>query len=307
MMKAAIDIGTNTTLLLIAKVSNGNLEVLHEAQRIPRLGKGVDKNGRLSDEAMQRVINVLLEYQENIEEHFPAVDAVRVTATSAVRDASNRSAFLDLVAEQTGWQVEILSGFEEAQLTYLGAYSVIGSTADSQHIVIDIGGGSTEVASGGGRIVRDRYSYDMGCVRFTERFLNDDPPNFQQLSECRRAIQKVLEEFEFNFVDEASLTGVAGTVTSLAYIDQELEAYDPSSLDGYEISQATVAKYISRVQQHSSEWLRQTYPTVMEGRADIFLAGLLILEEFMGKYDFRSVVCSTGGIRHGAIVSNSEG
>lgn len=302
MMKAAIDIGTNTTLLLVAMVDNGSLEVLHEEQRVPRLGKGVDQDKQLSDEAMQRVVDVLQEYQGTIARDFSEVKDVRVTATSAVRDANNRTEFLDLVREQIGWQVEILSGFEEAQLTYVGAHSVIDGRSEAQNVIIDIGGGSTEIASGGGRIVRDRYSYNMGCVRFTERFLSSDPPTEKQLTDCRTAIQKTLEEYEFNFVDGASLTGVAGTVTSLAYIDRELEIYNSTLIDGYEISRTTISKNIKQIQQYSSQKLREKYPVVMEGRADIFLAGLLILEAFMKRYGFQSLVCSTGGIRHGAVL-----
>lgn len=300
-MKAAIDIGTNTALLLIGSIHNGTLEIHHEEQRVPRLGEGVDNDKALTNNAMRRVVTALEEYRKKIKTAYPKVESVRVTATSAVRDATNREIFLERVAEKTGWEVEVLSGFEEARLTYLGAQSVIDNRND-QHVIIDIGGGSTEVASGGDQKLRDRYSYDMGCVRFTERFLKDDPPKIRHIKNCRVAIRETLCEYEFNFVDETSLVGVAGTVTSLAYIIRGLTTYDTSLLDGYEIRLQTLSENIQTISNSTSEELLSRFPKVMEGRADIFLAGLLILEEFMKKYDFERLIVSTGGIRHGAIL-----
>ena len=303
-MKAAIDIGTNTALLLIGSMRNGTLEIHHEEQRVPRLGEGVDEGKKLTNNAMQRVVAALEEYRKKIKAAYPEVESVRVTATSAVRDATNKKSFLERVAQKTGWEVEVLSGFEEARLTYLGAQSVI-ENRDDQNVIIDIGGGSTEVASGGNQNLRDRYSYDMGCVRFTERFLKDDAPQKVQIKNCRVAIRGTLCEYEFNFVDEASLVGVAGTVTSLAYIIRGLTTYDASLLDGYEITLKTLSENIQTISNYTSEELISRYPKVMEGRADIFLAGLLILEEFMKKYDFEKLIASTGGIRHGAILDDA--
>jgi len=302
-MKAAIDIGTNTVLLLIGSMHNGTLDVHHEEQRVPRLGKGVDKGKKLTNKAMQRVLTALQEYRQKIKTGYPEVESVRVTATSAVRDATNKKSFLERVAKKTGWEVEVLSGFEEARLTYLGAQSVIDNRND-QNVIIDIGGGSTEVASGGNQNLRDRYSYDMGCVRFTERFLKDDVPQKVHIKNCRVAIRGTLSEYEFNFVDEASLIGVAGTVTSLAYIMRGLTTYDTSLLDGYEITLKTLSESIQTISNYTSQELLSRYPKVMEGRADIFLAGLLILQEFMKKYNFEKLIASTGGIRHGAILDD---
>ena len=306
-MRASIDIGSNTVLLLVGKASDGRVEVLHEEQRAPRLGRGVDESDRLSGDAMERVIAVLVEYKELLAASYPSVTDIRVTATSAVRDAANRSNFLQKVSDETGLEVEILSGLEEALFTYRGAKSVLpDDTTGAQTAVIDIGGGSTEIAVGRDNRITDRHSFDMGCVRFTERYLEDDPLSMEQVNECRNAIARMLESHHFDFEAGTTLVGVAGTVTSLAYIDRGLQSYENSLLDGYKLSLQTVSDYISEFRKLTSMQLRDAHPTVMEQRADIFRAGLLILEAFMKKYDFSKLVVSTGGIRHGALLHSAK-
>lgn len=301
-MKAAIDIGTNTVLLLVAEISDSAIKVLHEEQRIPRLGQGVDHSRHLSGEAMKRVIKVLKEYRNILDQKFPAVKNVYVTATSAVRDAANRGDFLKQVEQETGYEIKVLTGFEEAQFTYLGAQSMLDDELISTpKIVIDIGGGSTELVLGSGVEIRDRHSFDMGCVRFTERFMKNDPPTQSQIKACKGAIRQKLEEYEFHLTNNVSLIGVAGTVTSLAFIDTQMDAYKSKSLVGHKISKEVISKYTYRFQKVSSSELLKNYSQVMEGRADIFLAGLLILEQVMKVYGFNQLVVSTGGIRHGAI------
>jgi len=306
-VKAAIDIGTNTVLLLIANYDNGQLHIFCEEERTPRLGEGVDESGELSDAAMQRVIDVLLEYQQIISKEYDTVTDITVTATSAVRDAQNRAQFLDDVYTQTGWNVEVLSGAEEAQYTYRGARSVLDDERlHSSNVVIDIGGGSTEIAIGSGSSITDHYSFNMGCVRFTERYLKDDPLSEMQIATCRKAIQQMFGEYEFSIGQSVTLIGVAGTVTSLAYIDLGLQAYQPEQLNDYAISLDTLRQYVSEFSAMTAENIRKKYPTVMDKRADIFRAGLIILEGFMERYQCREIIVSTGGIRHGAICTNSR-
>jgi len=302
-MKASIDIGTNTALLLVADRQDGKLRILEEQQRVPRLGEGVDESKNISASAVQRVSKAIEEYQAVIKDEYPAVKELRVVATSAVRDANNREEVLQQIKKRTGIHIKVLSGFEEAQYTFSGAQSVLNDFSTNQKVVIDIGGGSTEVASGQNN-VRDRYSYNMGCVRFTERFLKDDPPTGQQISECRKAIRDMLETYEFNFADESVLIGVAGTVTSLAYIDQGLKIFNSEKLNGYEISLKKLQRYISEFKEWPVDKLVDTYPVVMKGRGDIFLAGLLILESFMQHYSFDRLITSTGGIRHGILLDS---
>lgn len=301
-MKASIDIGTNTALLLVAEVKDKTLTVIREEQRVPRLGTGVDHSGQLSDAAIHRVVQAIQEYQEIIESDYPSVDSIQVTATSAVRDAENRDHFLKVLKQETGLKVRVLSGLDEAKYTFVGAKSVLDHQKTNSNVIIDIGGGSTEIAYGSLQ-VQDRYSYDMGCVRFTERFLSNDPPTEDQLADCRDEIRRILKDYEFNFVDDASLIGVAGTVTSLAFIDKELSSYNNETISGHQLTVQDINDYISLFKSWPAQKLVIEYPVVMKGRADIFLAGLLILEEFMRKYNFTKFITSTGGIRHGVVLN----
>lgn len=306
-VRAAIDIGTNTVLLLVGEVRRGRLHIIDEAHRAPRLGRGVDEAQNLSPEAMDRVIEVLTDYKLYIQQNHPAVDHIHLTATSAVRDAQNRSYFLRKIKEQTGLEVEVLNGLEEARFTFVGALSVLETDSYSQKkAIIDIGGGSTEIAIGRGEEVLDSYSFDMGCVRFTERYLKNDPLSVKQVEQCRTAIDAMLDTCEFDIEEDTELIGVAGTVTSLAFIDREMKEYNPSLLNGYMISVDKLKEYIGFFSTMKSEELKARYPKVMKERADIFRAGLLILERFMERYKFQKLKVSTGGIRHGTICLYSD-
>lgn len=305
-VKASIDIGTNTTLLLVANQKDGTLEVLEEQQRIPRLGAGVDEQGYVSDTAIDRVIASLEEYRKIIEEKYPEIysEEVIVTGTSAVRDAENKSVLIDLAKLKTGFDIQVLSGVEEAEYTFFGAQSVLDDiNSNKPKLVLDIGGGSTEIAYGSSQL-QDRYSYDMGCVRFTERFLKDTSPSMKQISDCREAVQHMLRDYEVNIAEDTILIGVAGTITSLAFINQDLTEYDGKALRGYPINRSILNTYIDQFSEISADELEEKYPAVMKGRADIFLAGLLILDEFMRMYGFKELITSTGGIRHGALLVN---
>lgn len=303
-MKAAIDIGTNTVLLLVATYQNEKLQILHEEQRMPRLGKGVDADGTLSEESMARVITVLKEYNAILTEQFPDVDEIIVTATSAVRDASNKEVFINNVFTQTNYTIRLLSGHEEASFTYRGALSVLDNFAKSDVFVLDIGGGSTEVAHGRNNMLIDAHSFDMGCVRFTERYLTQDPPFQEQIKECREAITNLLKEKKFKAKRKRVSVGVAGTLTSLAAVNLQLEEYDPVKLNGHIIECEKLQKGIEIFSLHTHEQLLKLSPTIMKGREDIFLAGLLILEEYLKYFGLDEIIVSTGGIRHGVLIDS---
>ena len=306
---AAIDIGTNTVLLLIADIDKGRLIVREEEQRMPRLGRGVDASRRLSDKAIGDVLDILQEYRKRIEEFESPVKKVLVTATSAVRDAENREEFLQEVISATGYRVQLLSGREEAEYTCAGALSVLPGLSEA--VILDIGGGSTEIAFGSPDKLMDSYSYDMGSVRFTEQFLHGDPPSPGEVDKCREAIRRTLNNRPLIFEDDSftqkRLVGVAGTVTSVAYMDLGLSSYEPDALNGQIMSMETIASWISYIMKRPADRLRDEFPEVMEGRADIILGGLLILHETMNYYSFRELTVSTGGIRHGAIMRHLAG
>lgn len=305
-MKASIDIGTNTVLLLVAEQTAQGLQVVEEQQRIPRLGQDVDENHNLSEEAMGRVIAVLQEYQELLRNHHSEVSRPIVTATSAVRDARNRSAFMERVKQETGLVIQLLSGKKEAEYTFRGAQSMLPSIdSNSSLLALDIGGGSTEMALGKGHKILDRHSFDMGCVRFTERFHLASKITSNQVQQCQEVVQEMLSTYIFDIPKGVRLVGVSGTVTSLAYMDQELEEFQNDNIDGYRLSLQTISQSIEWIRTTDSEELRRRYPVVMEGRADIFLAGLLILETIMNRYALDGIISTTGGIQHGAIITSS--
>lgn len=302
-MRASIDIGSNTVLLLVAEVDAASVRVIEEVQRAPRLGRGVDAGKNLHPDSIERVLAVLGDYRKRLRQHYPVIDAASavVVATSAVRDAGNREAFIRRVGKETGFEVRVASGDEEAELTYRGALSVLPALHHPL-AVIDIGGGSTEVATGRPDEMHDRYSFDMGSVRYTERYLKADPPTSEQLEQCRSAIREIIRQHPFSMNDETELIGVAGTVTSMATIQHGIEHYEAGRLNGMNIKLNDITGAVARFSTISSKVLLERHPDILRGRADVFLGGLLVLEGFMQAYDFAGITVSTGGIRHGALL-----
>ncbi len=305
-MKAAIDIGSNTVLLLVGEVVSTGIYVVREEQRIPRLGKGVDQHKNLDEGSISRVLDVLKEYKTILEQDHPEVTEVIVTATSAVRDAENREAFLKEVSEETGFKVRVLTGDEEAQMTFFGALSAVDDSDARNFFVLDIGGGSTELAMGSKDRLMDFHSFDMGCVRFKERFLVHNPPFQEEIIECREEIQRLFSKKKFRAPREIEAIGVAGTATSLAAIDLQLDEFENDAISGHIIRRDKLSKGIEVFSLHTYDQLLELSPKLLKGRQDIFLAGLLILEGFMKYHDIDEIKVSTGGIRHGALLSSKK-
>tara|TARA_B100000575_G_scaffold294677_1_gene313124 strand:- start:13048 stop:13959 length:912 start_codon:yes stop_codon:yes gene_type:complete len=300
--KASIDIGTNSVLLLIAEQTEKGLQVLEEAQRLPRLGSMVDSNGLLAKESMYKVLVVLSEYVGIIQKYGDEVlTKTVVTATSAVRDAANKQEFLALVKETFGFQVLILSGEDEAKYTYLGAISQTKVESDSI-MIVDIGGGSTELAVGNSTNLLRGISINMGCVRFNERFLLHNPPRQEEIRECRRSIEALLHATQLHFPSHTQIVAVSGTATSLAAIDQQLFHYKSSGINNYRLNTDKLATIIRLFSIHTFQYLLELHPEVMKGRVDVFLSGLLILEEVLRYTRAEEFVVSTGGIRHGILL-----
>jgi exopolyphosphatase/guanosine-5'-triphosphate,3'-diphosphate pyrophosphatase len=300
---ASIDIGTNSVLLLIVEQAELGLQVHEEVQRLPRLGAMVDSNGVLARQSIDRVLEVLTEYAEIIQTYGDGVlKKTRVTATSAVRDAANKNEFLSLVKEIVGFEIQILSGEEEAKYTYLGAISQTKVESNSI-LVVDIGGGSTELAMGDSSQWLRGISVDMGCVRFNERYLVHNPPYQEEIGECRRSIEALLESTKLRFPPNTQVVTVSGTATSLAAIDQQLFPYQLSRINNYRLNTDKLAKSIEIFSLHTYEQLIELHPEVMQGRADVFLAGLLILEGVLRFASVEEFIVSSGGIRHGILLS----
>lgn len=306
-MKAAIDIGTNTALLLVAEIVNGQIITLYEEQQIPRLGKGVDKDKVLIKESMTRVIKSLKSYKNTIITKYPEVDSIIVTATSAVRDAFNRNEFLKLVESETGFKVRLLSGEEEAHWTFQGALSALSSlSSEKLAVVLDIGGGSTEVAAGGSFMIKESFSFDMGSVRFSERFLKTNPPLQTELEDCKKEIISMFKAQNLQIKSESTAIGVAGTLTTLAVLDSLDSIYNSDRVSGYILSKERIDSWVSTLSKLGIEEILELNPNVLKGREDLILAGCLILQGFLEYYDFQEIIVSTGGIRHGAILNNHK-
>ncbi|MFN2372474.1 MAG: Ppx/GppA family phosphatase [Cyclonatronaceae bacterium] len=300
-IRAAIDIGTNTVLLLIAE-SDGNAVVpLLEKQEIPRLGRHVDEARNLSGESIRKVETVLLNYRDIITRGYGDIPVI-VTATSAVRDASNRDYFLEYIKKNTGFDIRILSGEDEAEWTFFGALAPLVMQTDQPVLVVDIGGGSTELAAGRKDVLQQYLSMDMGSVRYTERYLKHGPPSPRDITACREAIQVCLENSVLKTESGTVLTGVAGTVSTLAALCYNLSDIEAARPAGMKITSEQLKEIIAEIIPLSSEEILAMNPGVLKGREDVILAGLLILEGVMDHFAFSECIVSTGGIRHGALI-----
>lgn len=299
---AAIDIGTNTALLLIARASgDGGIDPVVEHHRYPRLGLGVDADRTLQPDSIRRVLGVLQEYREIIDSN--RVDRVVVAGTSAVRDAANRDLLKEQILKKTGFDLEVLSGEDEAYWTFQGALS--GFPAYGRTTVIDIGGGSTEVTVGNRAAVDSRRSLDVGSVRLTERFLRSNPPSGRELADLRSFLRKQFSLIEPAPSPDHPLIGVAGTATSLAILDQGLTEFRRESVQGYELRRGRIAELCATLSSLPPHEIRAV-STVMEGREDIITAGAVILLTFLQQFGFESLVVSERGIRYGLVLREAD-
>jgi len=304
---AGIDIGTNTVLLLVADIDEGGtIHPVHHEQRFPRLGRHVDRKKLISAAAFDRVGWVLNEYKD-LSIQLRA-DRITACATSAVRDAANGKEFLSFIGSTTGIEVEILGGDEEARWSYRGALSGIGPVSGPA-AVIDIGGGSTEVsypgrtASAGNSL--EHLSFQLGALRVTERCFNHNPPAGEEIDRARRLVQTMWDPVEGLDGGNHTLVGVAGTVTTLACLDQGLADFEVSRVSGYKLSREHVGNWFRRL-AHLQTAEIETLSNATAGRADILTAGTLILMEFMDRFQFKEIIVSERGLRYGLVIREWE-
>jgi exopolyphosphatase / guanosine-5'-triphosphate,3'-diphosphate pyrophosphatase len=281
---AAIDLGTNTTRLIVAEVTDGTVDALVRRTTITRLGEGVDARRRLLPLPITRVRNCLVEYRRELQ--GLGAERALLVATSAVRDAENGEAFLGEIEWSYGFTTRLLSGEEEADLTLRGVGDVGEET-----IVIDIGGGSTELIS-----ASERVSTELGSVRLTERFLESDPPVAGELQELAQAIRSVLEEHDLS---AKRGIGVAGTVTSLAALDLGLVEYDPDRVHGHRLGQDAVRAQLERLAALTLAERREV-PGLEPERAPVIVAGAAILLEVMRHLELSEIEVSERDLLDGA-------
>ena len=292
-----VDMGTNSTRLLVADVEDGEVKELERISTVTRLGRGVDTSKQLATEAIEDVASAVGEYIKLYEPLEP--DVVLALATSAVRDAENSGAFIAELRERFALNARILTGEEEARLTYVGA--VAGRAPSDGTLVIDIGGGSTEIVVGSGREMAFHTSLQLGTVRHTERHIRNDPPTAPELEALAEDIRKQLfaELAAADFFEIHTGIAVAGTPTSLAAIDQELDPYDPERVHGYVLSLDAIQHMYSMLSGKSLEE-RLNVPGLHPGRAPTIVAGVVILIQAMRAFGLQEIEVSEHDILYGA-------
>lgn len=297
MRLAAIDIGTNSTRLLVADVDNGKIDELFRRSVVTRLGDRVDETGRLTDDACERVFAVLSAYLE--EYTLAGVERVRGVATSAVRDAANGAAFVTEIDRRFGIAVELIGGDREAQLTFIGAGSG-GAIGNERTVVVDIGGGSTEFIVGDSDRLEFHVSTDIGAVRHSERFLHGDPPTADQLDALLTAASATIAEQVPADLRDAIARGVAvaGTPTVLASVDQALEEFDPWKVHGYAITREACERLL-RMLAALPLAERREVTGLHPDRAPTIVAGAAIMLAAMRAFKLAEIVVSEYDILYG--------
>jgi exopolyphosphatase / guanosine-5'-triphosphate,3'-diphosphate pyrophosphatase len=316
--RAAVDVGTNSVRLLL--VDAGGRRITRR-MTVTRLGAGVDRRGHLDDAALARTLETIGDYHRLWTDHG-ADGGVRIAATSAVRDAADRDRFFDGVRARTGVEAEVISGEEEARLSYLGAAGAVDVAAP--RAVIDVGGGSTELivgrdADGGGAPARSSppgavevagsVSLQLGCVRLTERHLRGDPPSDAELAASRALVRERLDEADealarrgASLAEARSLIGVAGTATTLAALHLGLDRYDEDRIHGTRIPAAALQRLTDELTGMTTA-ARAALGPVQAGREDVLHGGALVLDEVLRRYGFPELVVSEADILDGLVAS----
>ena len=304
---ASLDLGTNTFRLLIAKVTDSTTLVPIVTKRvIIRLGEGVDKNGTIQPHAFETGIKAIKHFSQTINRH--KVEKVYAVSTSAARVAKNGEEFIAKVLEQTGIPVRIVSGFEEALLTLKGIFSAVDCTTHKS-LLFDIGGGSTELILTEDNVPVQIASIGLGVVHLAESLITTNPPTLEDLLSLRNSIKNVLQSVDYNrdilnsIIDtsQCSLIGTAGTLTTLAAIDQQLERYDPQKINNYRLSLNTVEDIYHLLSSTSLDE-RKAIIGLEEGREAVILPGAAIVLEIMDYFNFDQLTVSDAGLLEGILL-----
>jgi exopolyphosphatase/guanosine-5'-triphosphate,3'-diphosphate pyrophosphatase len=313
MILAGIDVGTNTLRLLVADVGESSYQELAAGRTITRLGEGLDRSGALSPDAQARSFDALAAFAAVLR-RYPgtAVDAV---ATSALRKAVNARPFLQEVQRRTGLELRIIDGAEEARLTLAGARRALsrgsrsGGDALASSLLVDIGGGSTEIILSGDGAIRSAQSLELGSVYLHERFIRSDPPDAGEIERLRQEVRGAIAAWEAGLVRETgrraasavTLAGTAGTITTLAAMDLEMIDYDPGRINGHVLSLDALDDRIGMLARTTLSQ-RKGIPGLEAGREDIILAGAIIARELMQRAAKRELLVSDWGLREGIVL-----
>ena len=317
MILAGIDIGTNTIRLLVADIGEASHQELYSGRKITRLGQGLDRTGFLSSEAQERSLDALAAF-DGILRRCRA-EHVDTVGTSALRRAANADAFSRELRLRTGLELRIIDGREEARLTLAGVRRALSQGKRIEvdplrsSLLIDIGGGSTEIIVTDTGGLRSEKSLDLGAVYLFERFLRSDPPADGEIEDLRQEVRTCLDAWEQELVRETglraaslqTLAGTAGTVTTLAAMDQGMTDYDPARINGYRLAGDSLDGVV-RLLARTGLAERRMIPGLEPGREDIILSGAIIAQELMHRCEKREMLVSDWGLREGIVFDRYE-
>jgi exopolyphosphatase/guanosine-5'-triphosphate,3'-diphosphate pyrophosphatase len=311
MILAGIDIGTNTLRLLVAETGPDSFHEIYSDRKVTRLGHRLDRGGMLTREAEDRSLNALVDFAENIR-RFDVLHTAAV-GTSALRNALNAGPFIEKVKKKTGLSIRVISGKEEARLTLAGVVRTLkgheglhGEALESA-MVIDIGGGSTEIIATRPSGEPLLASLPLGAVYLTDRYIRNDPPTSAEVTLLRRAVKDILEQHGGMMKPGpgSAFIGTAGTITTLAAMDLKMAEYDADKINGHTLTRETVNAIAEKLSTSSLKE-RRSIPGLETGREDIILAGAVVTQESMDRFDFKTMLVSDGGLREGIVLDLYE-
>jgi len=298
MLKASIDLGTNTCLMLMAEVESGYVKkALADYARIIRLGEGVDKTRCLQPDAIERTLTCLVEYRKIISKAGLSPGDVVCVATSQARDAENGGDFFARVEIESGFRFRVISGKDEARLSFMG--SLLPGMEPSDHAVVDIGGGSTEFVT-----AKEDRSIDLGSVRFTERYLKSDPVIDEEFNICLNEIDRKLEElvdWRSSIPLDMQMLAVAGTATTLASWHLRLREFDAAEVEKVQLTSGHLLRMVKDLKRMTVAE-RRDQVGIEPKRADVLLAGAMIMWRTMEKLNFQTCNISARGLRYGVLM-----
>ena len=300
---AALDVGSNTVLMLVAELSSAGVRPLADLLRITRLGRGVDRTGLLDPASAAGTLDAIAEFTQKA--RALGAQKILTAATAALRDAHNGAEFIGQVRQRTGVDLEIISGQTEAQLNFIAATHGLKIDPSRPMLIVDIGGGSTELIRCEGSADPAMVSLQIGSVRLTERFISNDPPTSAEQAQIYDAIREQLAALGWDSFRPTNLVGVAGTVTTVCAVALGLKTYDHSVVHGRRLSQAEVQETARQFFSLTTEQRKQL-PGMMEGRADVIPAGAAILDCVMQFFNVASVIVSDQGVRWGLVYRELE-
>jgi len=295
---AVIDMGTNSIRLLLAKVEGGRIVESQKELEMTRLGKGVDETKLLSKESMDATVEAIKKFKAKAEAF--GAEALKVIATSAVRDASNRASFVKRVLEETGVEIEVISGQTEAELGFKGVLAGVGS--DEPILVVDIGGGSTEFIVGDQKGIEFAVSKDVGAVRMTGKHFTKDPIIRGEKEDLIQNIDEILEE-TLELVKEhvyGQIVGIGGTLTTISTMKQEMQVYDSKKVQNSEVTKDDIERILNEL-EGMTQSERQNIPGLQPKRADIIYAGITIMDRILKKINKFDMIVSDSDNLEGVI------